>query len=49
MRKVYIINTNLSNRPDGETERDMVENEKCAAYFSLWNYQKIFVITLSIY
>ncbi|OLS40816.1 hypothetical protein [Bacillus sp. MRMR6] len=36
MRKAYIINTNLSNRPGGETERDMLENEKCAAYFSPW-------------
>lgn len=36
MRKAYIINTNLVNRPDGETEKDMVENEKCSAYFSPW-------------
>ena len=36
MRKAYIINTNLTNRPNGETERDMLENEKCAAYFSPW-------------
>ncbi|GGA91747.1 hypothetical protein [Ornithinibacillus halotolerans] len=36
MRKAYIINTNLTNRPGGETEVDMLENEKCAAYFSPW-------------
>ncbi|PGY09124.1 hypothetical protein COE25_18835 [Bacillus sp. AFS031507] len=36
MRKAYIINTNLTNMPNGETERDMLKNEKCAAYFSPW-------------
>ncbi|MEH7250422.1 hypothetical protein V7114_27085 [Neobacillus niacini] len=36
LRKTYIINTNLTNRPGGETERDMLKNEKCAAYFSPW-------------
>ena len=36
MRKAYIINTNLSNRPSGETENDMIQNQKCAAYFSPW-------------
>ncbi|MEH6996368.1 hypothetical protein V7075_27310 [Neobacillus drentensis] len=36
MRKAYIINTNRTNRPGGETERDMLKNEKCSAYFSPW-------------
>jgi hypothetical protein len=36
LRKAYIINTNRTNRPNGETERDMLKNEKCAAYFSPW-------------
>ncbi|MCH6265320.1 hypothetical protein [Neobacillus citreus] len=36
MRKAYIINTNRANRPGGEAERDMLNNEKCSAYFSPW-------------
>jgi hypothetical protein len=36
LRKAYIINTNRTNVPGGETERDMLKNEKCSAYFSPW-------------
>jgi hypothetical protein len=36
LRRAYIINTNWANRPGGETERDMLQNEKCSAYYSPW-------------
>lgn len=36
MRKVYLINTNRTNRPGGEDEQDMILNAKFAAYFSPW-------------
>jgi len=36
MPKIYIINTNQSNNPN--CEPDMLQNEKCAAYYSPWKY-----------
>jgi hypothetical protein len=36
MPKVYIVNTNRSNDPNDES--DMLNNEKCAAYFHPWKY-----------
>jgi hypothetical protein len=36
LRKAYIINTNRTNRPGGEDEMDMLQNQKCAIYFSPW-------------
>jgi hypothetical protein len=36
LRKAYIINTNRTNRPGGEDELDMLQNQKCAIYFSPW-------------
>jgi hypothetical protein len=36
LRKAYIVNTNRTNRPNGEDELDMVTKQKCAAYFSPW-------------
>lgn len=36
MANIYIINTNKGNNP--KTEIDMLENEKCAAYYSPWKH-----------
>ena len=36
MPKIYIVNTNKSNNPNCET--DMIENAKCAAYYSPWKF-----------
>jgi hypothetical protein len=36
LRRAYILNTNRTNRPNGEDELDMLLNHKCAAYFSPW-------------
>ena len=34
--KVYLINTNKNNNPAAEIE--MIQHEKCAAYYSPWKY-----------
>lgn len=36
MSKIYIVNTNKSNNPN--CEADMINKEKCAAYYSPWKY-----------
>lgn len=36
MSKVYIINTNKTHNPNDET--NMLQNEKCAAYYTPWKY-----------
>lgn len=41
MPKVYIINTNKSNNPkeNPNDEKNMLSEEKCAAYFEPWKYK----------
>ncbi|GAB3059165.1 hypothetical protein ACFOU0_04730 [Salinicoccus sesuvii] len=36
MPKVYFINTNKAHNP--KSEREMVQNHKCAAYYTPWKY-----------
>ncbi|MFP3727756.1 hypothetical protein U8V72_21455 [Priestia filamentosa] len=38
MPKVYIVNTNKVNNGNID-EQDMLENEKCSAYYSPWKYK----------
>lgn len=36
MSRIYIVNTNKTNNPN--CEADMIQNAKCAAYYSPWKY-----------
>lgn len=36
MPKVYVVNTNKNNNPADEA--DMLQNQKCAAYYTPWKY-----------